>query len=74
MNERTQATIHSFDPETLQGEVITDGGRVLPFAGAVFTRSGLRSARLGQRLNIEVGSDGVSRLWMDGVGPGQVIR
>lgn len=74
MSDRTQATIHTFDEETCAGEVITDTGRVLPFSGAVFVRSGLRMARLGQRLNIEVGPDGINRIWMDGVGPGQVIR
>ena len=74
MNTRSQATIHSFDEETLAGEVITDSGRVLPFSAEVFLRSSFRHLRLGQRLNIEVGADGVSRMWMDGVGPGQVIR
>ena len=74
MSDRSQATIHHFDEETLQGEVITDAGRVLPFSSEVFVRSGLRTARLGQRLNVEVGTDGVTRLWLDGVGPGQVIR
>lgn len=70
---RTQATIHSFDEERLTGEVITDAGRVLPFDADVFLRSGFRGLRMGQRMNIEVGPNGVSRLWMDGVGPGQTI-
>lgn len=71
---RQQATIHSFDPDEGTGEIITDSGRVLPFSQDVFVRSNLRTLRMGQRLNIEVGPNGVSRLWIDGVGPGQRIR
>lgn len=69
-----QATVHTFDEEDLSGEVITDSGRVLPFAAEIFTRSGLRALRVGQRLNVETGASGLSRLWIDGIGSGQRIR
>lgn len=69
-----QATVHRFDPEELVGEVITDNGRVLPFSTDAFLRSSLRTLRVGQRLNVDIGPDGVSRVWIEGIGPGQNIR
>lgn len=69
-----QASVHTFDADTGGGSVLTDNGRVLRFDPAVFEASALRLLRVGQRLNIEVGADGVSRLWLAGIGPGQSIR
>lgn len=69
-----QATVHRFDPEELSGEVITDNGRVLPFPPEAFLRSGLRTLRVGQRLNVDLGPDGVRRIWIEGIGAGQSIR
>lgn len=69
-----QATVHRFDAERGCGEVITDTGRVLAFDSAAFARSGLRLLRLGQRLNIDLGPEGIRRLWIEGIGSGQRIR
>lgn len=68
-----QATVHTFDDETGSGSVITDNGRVLRFDGATFEASDLRHARVGQRVSIEVGAAVVTRLWINGIGPGQRI-
>lgn len=64
-----QASVHSFDPQTGSGSVLLDDGRRLPFAGAVFERSGLRLLRTGQRVTIELGDDDpvVRRLRVVGV-------
>ncbi|WP_265447563.1 hypothetical protein [Flexivirga meconopsidis] len=69
-----QATIHEFDHDSGEGSVLTDNGRVLAFSHAVFAASELRHLRVGQRVSIEVGSLGVSRLWIVGIGSGQRIR
>lgn len=74
MTDRFQATVHRFDDERFDGEVITDAGRVLPFGRDAFARSGLRLLRLGQRVNIDLGPDGIRRLWIEGIGSGQSIR
>lgn len=69
-----QATVHEYNERDGDGCVLTDNGRILPFSAEVFQASSLRLLRVGQRLNIEVGPDGVSRLWLTGIGPGQSIR
>lgn len=69
-----QATVHEYDEHSGNGSVLTDNGRILAFSAEVFQASSLRLVRVGQRLNIEVGPDGVSRLWLTGIGPGQTIR
>lgn len=69
-----QATVHRYDEQTGAGAVLTDNGRVLAFTAEVFEASGLRLLRIGQRLSIEVGGEGVSRLWLTGIGTGQRIR
>lgn len=74
MSTSTQATVHAFNDDEFAGEVITDTGRVLSFSREVFERSSLRHLRIGQRVNIEVGPEGISRLWIEGIGPGQRIR
>lgn len=74
MSDRFQATVHRFDDGEMRGEVITDTGRVLPFGTEAFARSGLRLLRVGQRLSVDLGPDGIRRLWIDGIGAGQQIR
>ncbi|GAB3495932.1 hypothetical protein [Flexivirga sp.] len=69
-----QATIHTFDEDDGSGTVLTDNGRLLTVDHGTFAKSGLRHLRTGQRVSIEVGGDGVSRLWIEGIGPGQRIR
>lgn len=69
-----QATIHTFDDAAGSGTVITDNGRVLTVDHQTFAKSHLRQLRVGQRVSIEVDGDGVSRLWIEGIGPGQRIR
>lgn len=75
-----QASVHTFDPDTGSGAVLLDTGRVLRFAPDVFGASGLRHLRLGQRLSIEVSGDPeghgteLTRLWIVGIGPDEVIR
>lgn len=69
-----QATVFTFDAEEQTGTLLTDNGRRLTFSAAAFASSGLRSARPGQRMNIEVGADGISRMWIVGIGAGQRIR
>lgn len=69
-----QATVHTFDPQTGSGTVLTDSGRQVGFATQAFAASGLLHLRPGQRVSIEVGPDGVDRLWIVGLGTGQRIR
>ncbi|AKU16346.1 cold-shock protein [Luteipulveratus mongoliensis] len=69
-----QATVHTFDADEGSGSVLMDNGRALDFTRAAFQASGLRHLRLGQRVSVEVGAQGVTRLWITGVGPGQRIR
>jgi cold shock CspA family protein len=69
-----QATVHTFDETTGSGTVLTDNGRLLTVDPSTFAASRLRHLRLGQRVSIEVDGAGVSRLWIEGIGPGQRIR
>jgi cold shock CspA family protein len=75
-----QASVHSFDPESGAGQVLLDTGRLLPFDGEVFAASELRHLRLGQRVSIEPSGDPekdgtvLTRLWIVGIGAGEVIR
>jgi cold shock CspA family protein len=75
-----QASVHRFDPDTGAGSVLLDTGRVLPFDAQVFAASSLRLLRLGQRVSIETSADPedqdtrLTRLWVVGIGPGEVIR
>lgn len=69
-----QASVHTFDEAAGSGSVITDNGRVLTFDQAVFAAARLRHLRIGQRVSIEVGTAGLSRLWVEGIGRGQRIR
>lgn len=75
-----QASVHSFDLDRRCGQVLLDTGRLVPFDAEVFDGSGLRHLRLGQRVTIDVQGDPedadarLTRLWIVGIGPGEVIR
>jgi 2-phospho-L-lactate guanylyltransferase len=68
-----QASVHSFDPAVGSGSVLLDDGQRVPFDGAVFSRSGLRLLRTGQRVTVELSSDAatptVTSLGIRGVPP-----
>jgi 2-phospho-L-lactate guanylyltransferase len=64
-----QATVHTFDPSTLTGSVITDDGVLLPFDAAAFATGGLRLLRVGQRLTVEVAEERVTALRIVGIEP-----
>ena len=57
-----QATVKEFSDETRTGSVILDDGAVIPLAPQVFSASGLRSLRPGQRVRLEVTGDGDGRV------------
>lgn len=75
-----QASVHTFDPETGGGEVLLDSGKLLTFSGEVFAASELRHLRLGQRVSCELSGDPeadgtvLTRVWIVGIGAGEVIR
>ena len=50
-----QGTVASFDVATRTGAVLLDDGLRLPFDAPVFNRSGLRTLRFGQRVQLELG-------------------
>lgn len=75
-----QATVHIHDDLTGAGQVLLDTGRALPYAPEVFSVSGLRHLRLGQRVSVVVEPADpedlearVTRLWIVGIGVGQPI-
>lgn len=74
-----QGSVHTFDPTTDQGSVLLDTGRELAFDAEVFAASGLRHLRVGQRLSLEIDGDPeqdgtrVTRIWLVGIGLGEVI-
>ena len=75
-----QASVHAFDPDTGSGSVLLDTGRVVRFGTEVFEASALRHLRMGQRVSVEVAGDPeaagaeLTRLWIVGIGPTEVIR
>ncbi|MCU1537731.1 MAG: 2-phospho-L-lactate guanylyltransferase CofC [Humibacillus sp.] len=69
-----QATVHSYDPQTGAGSVLTDDGLRLPFDAPTVDASGLRLLRTGQRLTVEVADDVVVSLRIVGIGSDQQIR
>jgi hypothetical protein len=73
-----QATVHRFDPASRSGAVVTDTGILFPFDAAAFAAGRLRHLRLGQRLTITLGPDGVQvtslRLGTVGVVPPRSSR
>jgi len=68
-----QASIHTF-AEDGSGSALLDDGRLVTWAGEVFASSALRHVRPGQRVSVEVEGTEVSRLWIVGIGEGEVIR
>jgi 2-phospho-L-lactate guanylyltransferase len=54
-----QGTVATYDPDTHAGTLLLDDGTELAFPPEAFDRSGLRLLRLGQRLTVEPGADGV---------------
>ena len=67
-----QATVQTFDPNTLTGNVVTDSGLVLPFSSDAFATGGLRMLRPGQRVSLSVAGEPepteVTELWLEAVG------
>lgn len=68
-----QASIHTF-AEDGSGSALLDDGRLVTWPGEVFAASALRHVRPGQRVSVEVEGSEVSRLWVVGIGEGEVIR
>ena len=63
-----QGTVATYDPAARSGTLILDDGSELAFGAAAFDRSGLRLARIGQRLTIDAGPDGtVLRVGLPGI-------
>ena len=69
-----QASVHRYDNESGSGSVLLDDGREVPFDGIVFDASGLRLLRPGQRVSIEMSESALTRLWIVGIGDGELIR
>lgn len=67
-----QATVHSFDPDTHSGSVVTDDGIVVPLAPTALADSALRTLRPGQRLTVTLLGRGtqsqVTRIAIESVG------
>ena len=63
-----QATVASFNAEDESGTVLLDDGLRLPFDATIFTGSGARMLRPGQRVFVEVDNDGaiptLSGMWL----------
>jgi hypothetical protein len=57
---RVQATVSRFDPATRTGNVVTDGGVLLPFDAEAFDASPFVTLRAGQRLSITVAGAGAA--------------
>jgi 2-phospho-L-lactate guanylyltransferase len=53
-----QATLRNFDPDSRSGDVLLDDGTVKTFSATAFDPSGLRLLRIGQRVRLEVDTDG----------------
>ncbi|CAN7499140.1 hypothetical protein [Knoellia sp. LjRoot47] len=68
-----QASIHTF-AEDGSGSALLDDGQVVTWPGEVFADSALRHVRPGQRVSVEVEGAEVTRLWIVGIGEGEVIR
>lgn len=68
-----QASIHTF-AEDGSGSALLDDGQVITWPSEVFAHSGLRHVRTGQRVSVEVDGTEVTRLWIVGIGAGEVIR
>jgi 2-phospho-L-lactate guanylyltransferase len=53
-----QATVHSFDPNTSSGTLVTDDGVLVPLGPDAFAESNLRTLHPGQRLTIGLAGRG----------------
>ena len=70
-----QGSVHTFEPTTGAGSVLLDSGEELPFSAAAFADSGLRMLRPGQRVSLLLdGAGRVTRVFIRGIGPGEVVR
>lgn len=59
-----QGTVAHYDPTTRSGDLLTDDGLRMPF-GADTLAEHIRHLRIGQRVHIEAGEQGITgiRLW-----------
>lgn len=53
-----QATVFTFDPDSHEGSVITDDGRIVAFDAAAFDAGGLRLLSRGQRVRATQSASG----------------
>jgi 2-phospho-L-lactate guanylyltransferase len=69
-----QASIHTTDDTG--GTALLDDGREVTWDLASVARSGLRHLRTGQRVSVELSEDETraTRVWIVGIGDGEVIR
>jgi cold shock CspA family protein len=63
-----QATVRTFTPATRSGTLLRDDGTQLRFEAAAFAAGGYRLVRPGQRVEITVDGDRVTRVGLPGVG------
>ncbi|KRE41947.1 hypothetical protein [Knoellia sp. Soil729] len=68
-----QASVHTFSPDG-SGSALLDDGQEVSWPGEVFAHSALRHVRIGQRVSVELDGETVTRLWIVGIGEGEVIR
>lgn len=68
-----QASIHTF-AEDGSGSALLDDGQVISWPSEVFAHSALRHVRPGQRVSVELDGTTATRLWIVGIGDGEVIR
>lgn len=57
--QTSQGTVASFDAESTAGTVLLDDGSEVAFPAEAFAASGLRLLRIGQRIRLEPGENGV---------------
>ena len=70
-----QGSVHTFEPSTGAGSVLLDTGEELAFAHAAFAASGMRLLRSGQRVSLDLDTEGaVTRVFIRGIGADEVIR
>ena len=68
-----QATVFSQDHET-GAVVVTDSGVSHDVPAEVVAASGLRFLRPGQRVSVTETDGVITRLWIVGIGEGEIIR
>ena len=68
-----QASVHTFSPDG-SGSALLDDGQLVSWPGEVFAHSALRHVRVGQRVSVDLEGEQVTRLWIVGIGEGEVIR